>query len=148
MILPKRLKLTQRVLRNTARPVTFENPAQLMQLVTNMHEFMQANQGIGLAATQVGIARRMFVMNVNNNARTCFNPEALWPTEDQLFPYEEGCLSFPDELVKTKRPRKILARYQNIHGEWQEHELEELEAVCYQHELDHLDGITMHARAV
>ncbi len=148
MILPKRLKLTQRVLRREAKPVTFEHVGQLMMLSTAMHDFMTANDGIGLAATQVGIARRMFVMNVEGRARTCINPEALWPTEDQTVRYREGCLSFPDEFVETERPRKILARYQNVHGEWVEEELEELDAVCYQHELDHLNGITMHARAI
>lgn len=148
LILPKRLKLSQRVLRHTAKTVTFESPGQLVQLSTMMHEFMTANHGIGLAATQVGIAKRIFVMNVNGQARTCINPEALWPTEDQRMRFSEGCLSFPEEFIETERPRKILARYQNVHGEWLEEELEELEAVCYQHELDHLNGITMHDRAI
>ncbi len=148
LILPKKLKLTQRVLHREAKAITFENPGQLVMLSTLMHEFMTANHGIGLAATQVGIARRMFVMNVDGRARTCINPEALWPTEDQTTRFQEGCLSFPDEFIETERPRKILARYQNVHGEWLEEELEELDAVCYQHELDHLNGITMHARAI
>ena len=111
-----------------------------------MHTFMRENQGMGLAAPQVGISRRVFVMDVNGVKRTCFNPEAHWPTEDQLFEYDEGCLSFPDEFLTIRRPRKILARYQDCFGNWEEHELAELEATCYQHELDHLNGVTMHDR--
>ena len=146
MILPKKLKLTHRVLRKVAKPITFENPGQLIQLSTQMHEFMDQAQGIGLAAPQVGISRRVFVMNVGGVRRTCFNPEAHWHTEDQLFEFEEGCLSFPDEFLKISRPRKIMARFQNIDGVWCEEEMEELMAICYQHELDHLDGIVMHDR--
>ena len=146
LIIPPKFKLTHRVLKNVAKPVTFEYPAQLANLAIRMHEFMIANQGIGLAAPQIGISRRVFVMNVNGMPRSCFNPEAHWATEDQLFEYEEGCLSFPDEFFVLSRPRKIMARYQNFMGEWEEHELEELESTCYQHELDHLDGIVMHDR--
>jgi len=107
---------------------------------------MQENHGMGLAAPQVGISRRVFVMDVNGVKRTCFNPEAHWATEDQLFEYDEGCLSFPDEFLTIRRPRKILARYQDCFGNWEEYELAELEATCYQHELDHLNGVTMHDR--
>jgi peptide deformylase len=146
MIIPKKLKLTHRVLKNVARPVEFKYPAQLEQLGMMMHGFMRECNGIGLAAPQVGISWRVFVMQVNGVPRTCFNPEAHWATEDQLFEHEEGCLSFPDQFLIIRRPRKILARYQDCFGTWHEHELEELEAICYQHELDHLDGITMHDR--
>lgn len=147
MIIPKRLKLSHRVLKNTAKPVDdFRYPAQLEQLTNMMHRFMQENSAIGLAAPQVGISRRLFVMQVGELKLTCINPEFHDATTDQLFECQEGCLSFPDEYVVTHRPRKIWARYQDIFGTWQEHELEELAAVCYQHELDHLDGITMHER--
>jgi peptide deformylase len=146
MIIPNKFKLSHRVLKNVAKTITFEYPVQLSQLAIRMHEFMATNDAIGLAAPQIGISRRLFVMNVNGVPRTCFNPEAHWATEDQLFEFKEGCLSFPKEFITLSRPRKILARYQDFLGNWEEHELEELEAVCYQHELDHLVGITMHDR--
>lgn len=146
LILPKQIKITQRVLKNAAKPVTFEYPAQLAKLALDMHEFMAKKDAIGLAAPQIGISRRLFVMNVEGKTLTCFNPEALDATVDQTMPFLEGCLSFPDEYVETQRPRKILARFQNFMGTWEEMELEGLAAVCYQHELDHLDGITMHER--
>ena len=146
ILIPNKLRLTHRVLKNVAKPVTFEDARPLMRLATMMHEFMSKENGIGLAAPQVGISRRMFVMNVDGFMRTCFNPEAHDATVDQLFEFQEGCLSFPDEYVSTRRPRKIWARYQDIHGEWTEEEMEDLVAICYQHELDHLNGITMHDR--
>lgn len=146
MILPSRLKLSHRVLKNVAKPVTFEDARPLMRLATMMHDFMDRQQGIGLAAPQVGISRRVFVMNVDGVRRTCFNPEVHDATTDQLFEFNEGCLSFPDEFLTISRPRKIWARYQDIHVEWMEEEMSELVATCYQHELDHLDGITMHDR--
>lgn len=146
LILPKQLKLTHRVLKNVAKPITFEHPVQLSKLAIDMHELMAKENGIGLAAPQIGISRRLFVMNVNGVPRSCFNPEILHPTTDQLFTYNEGCLSFPKVFFDISRPRKILARYQDFLGNWEEHELEELEAICYQHEYDHLDGIVMHDR--
>lgn len=147
ILIPSRLRLTHRVLKNVAKPVTFEDSRPLMRLATMMHEFMRRESGIGLAAPQVGISRRLFVMNVDGFERTCFNPEVHDATIDQLFEFEEGCLSFPNEFLPISRPRKIWARYQDIHGNWIEEEMEELVAICYQHELDHLDGITMHDRA-
>jgi len=147
LIIPKRLKLTHRVLKNVAKPVTFEDPRPLMRLATMMHDLMDQQQAIGLAAPQVGISRRIFVMRVENLVRTCFNPEFQDATTDQLYECQEGCLSFPDEYVLTHRPRKIWSRYQDVHGNWHEEEMEELASICYQHELDHLNGITMHERA-
>jgi peptide deformylase len=146
ILIPNKLRLTHRVLKNVAKPVTFEDARPLMRLATMMHQFMTDSDAIGLAAPQVGISRRVFVMSVNGLTRTCFNPEFSDATTDQLFECQEGCLSFPDEYVLTHRPRKIWARYQDIHGDWHEEELEELAAVCYQHELDHLNGVTMHDR--
>jgi len=146
IIIPQRLKLTHRVLKNVARPITFEDSRPLIRLATMMHDFMDSQQAIGLAAPQVGISRRVFVMRVGDLVRTCFNPEFQDATTDQLYECQEGCLSFPDEYILTHRPRKIWARYQDVHGDWHEEEMSELAAVCYQHELDHLDGITMHDR--
>lgn len=146
MLIPNKLRLTHRVLKNVAKPITFEDTRPLMRLATLMHEFMDKENAIGLAAPQVGISRRVFVMNVNGVRRTCFNPEFSDATVDQLFEFQEGCLSFPDEYILTSRPRKIWARYQDIHGDWHEEELDELASVCFQHELDHLNGITMHDR--
>ena len=146
MIIPKKLKLTHRVLRNVAKPVEFTYPSQLERLGMIMYTFMREQDGVGLAGPQVGIGRRVFVMEVHGVKRICFNPEAHWATEDQLFEFNEGCLSFPGEFLTIRRPRKIMARYQDYFGTWEEHELAELEAIVYQHELDHLDGIVMHDR--
>ena len=147
MILPDRLRLTHRVLKKPAKPWTFESPARSQNFAEHMLKFMHDQGGIGLAAPQIGVSRRLFVMHLPElGTRICFNPEIHWPTEDQTITIGEGCLSFPGDSVFVTRPRKILARYQDSQGNWHEEELEELAAVCYQHEHDHLDGITMHDR--
>jgi peptide deformylase len=147
MILPQRLKLTHKVLHQVARPIQSEDdPRKIKTLCDMMHRFMHEQDAIGLAAPQIGISRRIFVMNVNGVARNCINPELHDPTTDQLFEFEEGCLSFLGETVTLSRPRKIWARYREVDATWVECEMSELEATCYQHELDHLDGITMHDR--
>jgi len=147
MILPQRLKLSRKVLYQEAQPVhPNDDPRKIKTLCSMMHDFMLKNDGIGLAAPQVGISRRILVMNINGVQRTCINPEAHDATTDQTMWYEEGCLSFPGETVRTCRPRKIWARYQDEHAQWHEEEMEGLVAICYQHELDHLNGIVMHDR--
>jgi peptide deformylase len=147
MIIPQQLKLTKKVLHQVARPVyPNDDPRKVKTLCNMMHDFMLKNDGIGLAAPQVGISRRILVMNINGVRRTCINPEAHDATTDQTMWYEEGCLSFPGETVRTCRPRKIWARYQDETGQWYEEEMSELTAICYQHELDHLNGIVMHDR--
>lgn len=147
MILPPRIRLTHRVLKNQAKLWTFESPARGQNFAEHMLKFMHEQEGIGLSAPQIGVSRRLFVMQLPGSAaKFCFNPEIHWPTEDQTITVGEGCLSFPGESVFVTRPRKVLARYQNAHGDWHEEELEELAAVCYQHEHDHLQGITMHDR--
>ena len=108
-----------------------------------MLEFMIQENGIGLAATQIGIAKRLFVMSVHGRDRICFNPEII-ESSDVLIEFAEGCLSFPGDQCTIKRPDTIIVRYQDAAGNWIEDNLVGLEARCFQHELDHLDGITMH----
>ena len=145
MILPNKLKLTKRVLYNVAKPITFESPAKLMKLSTDMHKFMLEENGIGLAAPQVGISRRVFVMQIEDFTRTYFNPEIINSSEE-IISYDERCLSFPGEEIKLTRPKDITVKYQNIHGEYLTEDLTDLCSICFQHELDHLNGITMHDR--
>lgn len=147
MIIPQRLKLVNKVLYQVARPVySNDDPRKIKTLCDMMHQFMLEQNGIGLAAPQIGVSKRILVMNINGVKRTCINPEVHDATTDQTMWYDEGCLSFPGETVRTCRPRKIWARYQDENAQWHEEEMSELMAICYQHELDHLDGITMHDR--
>lgn len=140
------MKLTRRVLYNTAKPVDFQYPLRNQEMVKQMFAVMRLQNGIGLAAPQVGLSKRLFVMSINGQDRACFNPEIV-SSSDQLAEFEEGCLSFPGESCIIKRPDEIQARYQNQFGDWTEIKLVGLEARCFQHELDHLDGIIMHQRA-
>ena len=106
---------------------------------------MQQHRAIGLAAPQIGHSLRLFVMEVEDRARVCFNPEII-QSSTVLTKYAEGCLSFPGESCTITRPDAISVRYQDAQGLWIEEDLVGLEARCFQHELDHLDGVTMYDR--
>ena len=140
------MKLTRRVLRNQAKTVKFDYPHQNEILVSQLKEFMIQENGIGLAAPQVGISKRVFVMLVHGRFRACFNPE-ITKISNVLTNYDEGCLSFPGEQCTILRPDWITVIYYDADGTAVEDTLVGLEARCFQHELDHLNGITMHDRA-
>lgn len=140
------MKLTKKVLYNRARECEFRWPYQNKQLADEMLAFMRKENGIGLAAPQIGIAKRLFVMETEGTIRACFNPEIV-NQDANLTDYTEGCLSFPGESFTIKRPESVQVRYQNLQGQVIEETLTGLTARCFQHEYDHLDGITMHDRA-
>jgi peptide deformylase len=139
------MKLTRRVIHRSAKTVDFQWPLQNQTLTNGMLEFMHANNGIGLAAPQIGISKRIFVMEVDGRQRACFNPEIIF-SADILSELPEGCLSFPGDQCTIKRPDAITVRYQDHCGNWVQDDMVGLEARCFQHELDHLDGIVMHDR--
>lgn len=139
------MKLTRRILHRPAKPVVFDRPYQNQRLADEMLVFMHHSGGIGLAAPQVGRGLRLFVMGVQGRVRFCFNPEIVEASQITA-EFPEGCLSFPGEQCIIKRPDTIIVRYQDSRGEWTETNLVGLEARCFQHELDHLDGIVMHDR--
>jgi peptide deformylase len=126
-------------------PVLFLNPKELEQ---EMIETMFAYDGIGLAAPQIGIQARVFVMGHRDNpkaAQAFFNPVVLANTEE-IEVLEEGCLSFPGVFANIPRPKKIRARWQNSQGEFEEGEFEGYNCKCFLHELDHLEGIVFQDR--
>ena len=109
------------------------------------------SRGIGLAANQIGITKRFFAIghesfDVFKKPAIIYNPVLVNADEEQELG-QEGCLSFPGLLLQVSRPRKIMVRYQNNEGEFLLSLLEGLEARCFQHELDHLDGITFNKKA-
>ena len=117
----------------------------LRALMDDMLETMYAAPGIGLAAIQVGVAKRVIVMDLAREGeppapRHFVNPEIIWASEETA-PYEEGCLSVPDIFDEVERPARVKLRYLNYQGETVEEEAEGLFAVCIQHEMDHLDGV-------
>lgn len=136
------MQLTRRVLSNKSKPVTFQFPLANLIMTNQMMTLMEKEQGIGLAAPQVGISRRVFVMKIANEEYRCFNPEILEASQN-LVEFNEGCLSFKGDQCIIKRPDGITVRYQDHQGDWQQAMLSGLAARCFQHEFDHLDGITM-----
>lgn len=145
----KIVKFPDPILRERMPEFDFSNPiVDPKELEKNMLEFMYTYDGIGLAANQVGIKTRMFVMGHKDNPEAgmaFFNPIILANT-DKLEDLEEGCLSFPGVYVKIKRPSAIKARWQNSSGEWEEGEFDGYNCKCFLHEYDHLEGITYQDR--
>jgi peptide deformylase len=118
---------------------------ELRALMDDMLETMYAAPGIGLAAIQVGVPKRVIVMDLaregeERQPRYFVNPEILWASEETQ-PYEEGCLSIPEIFDEVERPARVKLRYLNYAGEQIEEDAEGLYAVCVQHEMDHLDGV-------
>lgn len=136
------MELTKRVLHIRAKPCTFGYPVRNQNIVDSMLGLMKKERGIGLAAPQIGMSKRLFVMEIDGQPRACFNPE-ITESSQNLVEYNEGCLSFKGKTCIIKRPDEISVRYQNYRGDWYTERLEGLWARCFQHELDHLDGITM-----
>ena len=132
------------VLKQVSKPVEQVDDA-LRTLMDDMLETMYAAPGIGLAAIQIGVPKRVIVMDLaregeEKQPRYFVNPEILWKSEETQ-PYEEGCLSVPEYYDEVLRPAKVRLRYLNYQGEQIEEDAEGLYAVCVQHEMDHLDGV-------
>jgi peptide deformylase len=135
-------------LKTISTPVeTFDD--DLKKLVDDMFETMYAAPGIGLAAIQVGVPKRLLVIDLQDegadgetvrNPRIFVNPEILDPSEDHSI-YNEGCLSVPDQYAEVERPATIRARWQDLDGKVHEEAMEGMMATCLQHEMDHLEGI-------
>ena len=122
-----------------------EVTADMGKLADDMLQTMYAAPGIGLAAPQIGITKRLIVMDCvkgeDEPARplVLFNPEITW-TSDDLSTYEEGCLSIPDQYAEVQRPAEVRVRWMGLDGKPQEEQFSGLWATCVQHEIDHLNG--------
>ena len=123
--------------------------ADLKKLVDDMFETMYAAPGIGLAAIQIGVPKRLLVIDLQEpgedgeavrQPRVFVNPEILDPSEEHSV-YSEGCLSVPDQYADVERPAKVRARWQDLDGKVHEEAMDHLMATCLQHEMDHLEGI-------
>ena len=112
---------------------------KLHKLLDDMQETLVDSNGVGLAAPQVGILRRVVLVDTGEEILELINPEMLETDGEQVGP--EGCLSVPGKYGLVKRPYWAKVRAQDRNGNWYEAEGEELIARCFCHELDHLDGI-------
>ena len=151
------------ILKAVSPPVEGGVTDELRVLMDDMLETMYAAPGIGLAAAQIGELKRVVVMDLGDNPvegasddpeaeesedlqlarrnpRFFVNPEVIWAS-DEMYAYEEGCLSVPDYYDAVERPARIRVRYMDYAGQQIEEEIEGLYAVCFQHELDHLNGV-------
>jgi peptide deformylase len=123
---------------------------EVRALIADMFETMYDAPGIGLAAIQVGVPKRILVIDLQEpkeeggdpvkDPRVFINPEIV-QSSDQEVPYTEGCLSVPDQYAEVDRPDGIRARWLDEQGKAHEEEIEGLLATCLQHEMDHLEGV-------
>ena len=146
MLLPV-LQFPDARLRDKAKPIErAEIDEALRKLAADMAETMYDEPGIGLAATQVGVAKRLIVMDLDwteegeRNPRILLNPEIV-RAEGTTTSEQEGCLSVPDFKSDVERSARVIVRARTLDWEEVEFDATELEAFCFQHEIDHLDGI-------
>jgi peptide deformylase len=139
----KIVKYPEPVLSQPGEPVTEFND-ELKKLVEDMFETMYASQGIGLAAPQVAVSKRVTVIDLSQGKDpeqklVLVNPEIIFREGKQY--EEEGCLSFPEIREKVQRASTVKVRAQDLNGKWFEMDGEELLSRAFQHEIDHLDGM-------
>jgi len=138
------IKLPDKRLRLVSEPVK-RIDASLRKLVEDMFETLYAAPGIGLAGIQVGVAKRVIIMDLSKKDDTrkpevFINPEITWASEEKSS-YEEGCLSIPEYYEEVERPAVVKVKYLDLEGKSREVEAGGLLATCLQHEIDHLNGI-------
>lgn len=150
----KIVKLPDPRLRLVSAPVSADD-ASLRDLADEMLASMYAAKGIGLAAIQIGVPKRVVVIDLGreiegetddegepkyvDDPQVLINPEILWSSPERNV-YEEGCLSIPDYTEEVERPARVRVRWTTLEGEVVEKEADGLLATCIQHEIDHLDG--------
>jgi peptide deformylase len=137
------VKYPDPVLSKPGEPIT-EFDAELRKLIDDMFETMYASQGIGLAAPQVNVSKRLAVIDLSvgkdsKDKLVLINPEIISSEGKQY--EEEGCLSFPEIREKVSRAAKVRVRAQDAKGKWFEMDGDELLSRCFQHEIDHVDGM-------
>ncbi len=131
------------VLRKKAEEVKEFTP-EIKKIFDNMLETMYANDGLGLAGNQVGITKRMFIVDTGTPGKPeihrVVNPKITFDPEEKIL-FEEGCLSFPGITEKISRPSKVTLKGKDENGKGIEIKAEGLKAVAFQHETDHLNGV-------
>lgn len=143
------LEIPDAGLRAVAEPVPQVDDA-VRTLIDDMFDTMYDAHGIGLAATQVGVAKRVVVIDLQEgedadgkpvrDPKAFVNPEILW-LSDELSKYNEGCLSIPEQYAEVERPARCRVSWLDRDGGAHEEEMDGLLATCMQHEIDHLNGV-------
>ena len=135
----KLLKEDDPQLREVSEAWNFETDGDPTELVKAMTKIMFESGGIGLAAPQCGVKKRIFIMGNQEKLIVCINPEILESSGENRA--QEGCLSFPKLWLTVKRPETVKVKYQQLSGNVVEQELGDLPSRVFQHEFDHLNGI-------
>jgi len=138
------VKLPDKRLRLVSEPVK-RIDADIRKLIEDLFETMYDAPGIGLAAIQIGVPKRVITMDLskkedNHQPQVFINPKIMW-TSDETAKYEEGCLSIPDYYEEVERPAQVKVKYLDRDGKAREIEAKGLLATCLQHEIDHINGI-------
>ena len=138
------IKLPDKRLRQVSEPVKRVDTG-IRTLVDDMFETMYKAPGIGLAAIQVGVAKRVIVLDLSkkeddHEPQVFVNPEITWASEEKTT-REEGCLSIPEYYEEVERPSKVKVKYLDLDGKAHEVEADGLFATCLQHEIDHINGV-------
>ena len=132
-----------KILRQISKPVQAVGKEE-KKLMDDMLDTMYAAPGIGLAAIQIGIAKRVVVIDVSKDQEKSplffVNPEIIWKSESRGS-YEEGCLSIPNQFALVERPEKCKVKYLDYNGQQSILEAEGILSTCIQHEVDHLNGV-------
>ncbi|MCJ2094242.1 peptide deformylase [Methylobacterium sp. J-072] len=136
--------LPDAVLRRISDPVGPITP-EIRTLVADMFETMYDAPGVGLAAIQVGVAKRVVTIDTSKeegvrDARVFIDPEIVWASDEKRV-YDEGCLSIPEYYAEVERPDRVRVKFRDLDGNDQEIEADGLLATCIQHEIDHLNGV-------
>lgn len=132
------------ILKRPSQPVA-EVTDEVRALLDDMLETMYAAPGIGLAAAQIGVLKRLVVMDISREGeekapRKFVNPQITWAS-DEMATYEEGCLSIPEIFDSVERPARVKVKFLDENGVEHEEEADGLYATCIQHEIDHCDGV-------
>ena len=137
---------THPILHERVKPCSkdLDRPEMSRILKENMIHY----EGVGLSANQIGIGERVFIMILNMETEetiTCFNPRIIKRYDDNVW-CEEGCLSFPDEIINVERPDRIVVKYEDEDGKDHKIKLSGMAARVFLHEFDHLEGIVFTQR--
>ncbi len=133
------LILPNQVLREKAEPV-LKIDSEVKKLVQEMKKIMKKHNGLGLAGNQVGVKKRIFVMEVEGKSYVCINPRIVKKRGKERL-MEEGCLSIPNKWGEVLRSEEVILKYQNLWGKEKTLKAKGLLAQVIQHEMDHLEGI-------
>ena len=145
MALRKVVEIGDPILNKKCRPIEkFDD--KLATLIDDMFKTMYAANGVGLAGPQVGMLKRVVVIDVGDGPMELVNPEIVMTQGEQRV--SEGCLSVPGKYGVCSRPAKVQVKAQNRNGKWQVFTGEDLKARCFCHEIDHLDGILFTSKVI